>query len=103
MAETLLLGLALPQLEFLAIPVAGLVSAGLLFVIGRMLFGRRRRQSAHLPEQESAIEDDDPFEQGSPTERRSSARRGGKLVEIVFSDAEGKTAPTSGWIVDRSV
>src|SRR5262249_10851603 len=45
----------------------------------------------------------DPFERGSATEKRSSVRRGGKLVEILISDAEGQAQPIGGWVVDRSV
>ncbi len=85
------------------IPVAGLTATALLFLTGRMLLSRFVGRKAPPPQVEEQQPEHDPFAQGSTTERRSSVRRGGKLVEILISNAEGRTEPINGWVEDRSV
>jgi hypothetical protein len=80
------------------IPIIGMVAAGLTFVVGRAIVNRRRAsRMAILP-----ADYIDPYAPDS-TERRNSLRRGGNPLEVNVSDAEAKSEPTRGWVVDRSM
>jgi hypothetical protein len=80
--------------------VAGVLSAGLTFAVGRVLYRKPRRQPP--PSRENTTSRD-PFIHGSASERRTSLRRTGKPVKVYVSDAEGKAKPVEGWVVDRSM
>jgi hypothetical protein len=45
----------------------------------------------------------DPFFYGSPSEKRSSARRTGKLIKVLVSDAKAIKPSVQGWVIDRSM
>jgi hypothetical protein len=44
----------------------------------------------------------DPFVYGSAAERRAALRRNGNPTAVLLTDAEAKTEPTPGWVLDRS-
>jgi hypothetical protein len=93
-------------------PEAWAVAAGLipiaLFVVAYFFLMRRRKTDVRAPYTPPPIREapapaDDPFVFGSSQERRSSLRRGGNPVPIFLSDAEARSDPTPGWVVDRSM
>ena len=45
----------------------------------------------------------DPFAQGSAGEQRSSFRRSGNPVEVIYSTEEFRKSPRRGYVLDRSV
>lgn len=95
-------GMSLPSFNSWAVPAAGLLAAAMLFLVGRTLLGLHRSRQVPVEEPEPVVQHD-PFVQGSTTERRTSVRRGGKLVEVFITDAHLREEPISGWVVDRSV
>jgi hypothetical protein len=94
-----LLDLGIPDFKGWTIPVAGLLAAGLAFFTGTLVFGRRKSSAQPAVEGPKV----DPLLQGATTERRNSYRREGTNVEVLISDAEVKTFPVQGWVVDRSL
>jgi hypothetical protein len=87
--------------EALVGPAVGGVLGGLTIVLGLRFWGGRRADAA-APNPPPSV-DRDPFVVGSATERRLAVRRSGNSVEVFISDADAKTEPTRGWVVDRSV
>jgi hypothetical protein len=94
-----LLDLGIPAFKGWTIPVAGVFGAGLVFVLGRLFAGRRKAPARPAGAAAAA----DPSLQGPSGERRTSSRRDGSTVEVFISDAEIKTTPAQGWVVDRSL
>ena len=90
--------LEIPQFTGWTIPVAGALAAGLAYAAGSLFFGRRKSLPPPAGETAPAVR----LPQG-PTDRRSSYRRQGTDVEVHITDAEVKTHPVHGWVVDRSV
>jgi hypothetical protein len=92
---------ALPNIHWQTwfIPVAGLVSAGLALVMGKVLL-RRQGPSSGANESKACV---DPFVHGSAKERRTSLRRTGKYIKVLVSDASADTPPEQAYIVDRSL
>jgi hypothetical protein len=90
----------LARWEFWTIPVIGLASAGFAIAVGTALFRARRRLP---PVSKTDMEPSDPFLHGSATERRAAARRSGRQVRVLVSDAEAKAIPYEAWILDRSI
>ncbi len=90
------------------IPVVGLVSAATALVVGKLVLGKPRKRTdlAAPPPSPKAMSqpgpDRDPFVYGSAAERRVALRRNGNPIAILVSDAEVKTEPYRGWVLDRS-
>lgn len=82
------------------IPVAGVVVAGLAFVVGRRLLTAR---PVAAPPAEKTAPAHDPFEGGSAFEKRVAARRKGASLEVWFTDDQGSQPPESAWVADRSL
>ena len=93
-------------------PVAGLAAALVVFLICMLVIGWRRRTGRALPPVPSpsagkasagkGATADDIFTHGSKTERRNAVRRGGNPIAILISDAEARSKPTNGYVIDRS-
>jgi len=84
-----------------AIPAAGLIASGFLFLLGWLLFGERGAAKQATDEEEQSSSD--PFIEGSSSERRTAPRRRGNSVPILVSDADGVASPRHGIVVDRSI
>ncbi len=84
--------------QTLVAPVAGLLCVGLTFALGRVFF--RRRSAPPSPERHSAP---DPFEYGSPADRRSSPRRAGREIKVLISNEEAVAEPEQGYVINRSM
>ena len=82
-------------------PLIGLSAAGLMLRLAWTYLGRHNPASPPAPEPSELSQD--PFDQGSAAERRASIRRGGKLVNVLISDAEGAADPFHGLVLDRSL
>jgi hypothetical protein len=94
-----LLDLGIPEFNGWTIPVAGVLAAGLAFVTGSLFFGRRNGSAKPALAPPTAA----PSPPSAPTDRRTSHRREGTDVEVLISDAEVKTTPVQGWVIDRSL
>jgi hypothetical protein len=104
-----LLDLGTPQFQGWTIPIAGIVVAGLAFATGTLVLGRRKSPPRLAPSPPAGLAASqeapnvDPFLQGGANERRNSYRREGTSVEVLICDAEVKTTPVPGLVVDRSL
>jgi len=78
--------------------LVGVAFTSLTALVG--LFFLRRRHSAAPPKN---LTPQDPFLEGSPSERRYSARRPGKQIRVYISNENAESPPEEGWIVDRSL
>jgi hypothetical protein len=111
-------GLELAPWEIWVIPLAGLASAGLVWLTGRVLANRRRVWPVGVPhpvdsvvvqsatpaaEAAALAQQRDPFLYGSPSEQRSSLRRRGKSVKVLLSMKATPDQLFEGWVIDRSV
>ena len=85
--------------EAWAVPVIGVLTAGLTLLAGRAAIRRRRARGDGA----ASHDDHDPFEDGSASERRATVRRKGNHVEILVTDADSPDEPIRGWVVDRSL
>src|SRR5262249_9073435 len=94
-----LLDLGIPEFKGWTIPLAGALAAGLAAVTGSLFLGRRKILAPSVGR--DAV--DEPFQQKATGERRTSHRREGTDVEVLISDAEVKTTPAPGRVVDRSL
>ncbi len=86
-------------------PAAGVLAGLAALLVGLYLSARRQRgQSSGGAKVEKHADNDakDPFTQGAKRERRSALRRGGNAVPILISDAAVRSAPSHGWVIDRS-
>lgn len=88
-------------------PAAGLAAALLVFLIGLLVVGWRRRAARVLPPVSPSSgtkgqTTEDIFTHGSKTERRGALRRGGNPIAVHISDAEARAKPTNGYVLDRS-
>jgi hypothetical protein len=91
-------------------PVAvGVLFAVVVVIVGVILVGRRRkvvhtRSSADRRRAGAAPEDEDhdPFDYGSPEDKRAAPRRQGKPVAVLIA-VEGTAEPRRGTVLDRSV
>lgn len=89
--------------ENLPLLIVGALVGCLISLLGFLLYSmacapRRQRQSKKpLP----SIRD--PFAQGGTSERRTSLRRKGTLVEVQLRDAAARTDLGTGWVTDRSM
>lgn len=95
-------------------PAVGLGAALVVFLIGMVVVGMRRRAVRALkplPPPPSVGKEktaapgpsaDDIFSHGSKNERRNALRRAGNPIAVFISDAEGRSKPTNGFILDRS-
>lgn len=99
------------QLERWIGPAAGLAAALVVFLIGMLVVGWRRRAARALPpvsplptskSKTGVPSTDDIFTQGSKSERRNAMRRGGNPIAVLISDAEAHANPTTGYVLDRS-
>jgi hypothetical protein len=83
----------------------GSLAVGLLTLLGYFLY----QYQANAPERPKRAgkaapgEPDDPFIQGSKTERRTSLRRRGTEVEVKLRDGEAQEELGTAWVVDRSM
>jgi hypothetical protein len=104
MSPLCLLALDLTQWETWAVPLVGLTSASLMLAMGK-LFLRSQRPAWHpiLPRPSDPSQEPDPFDRGSPTEKRTSLRRRGNAVQVWISDEQTKAEPIEGWVIDRSL
>ncbi len=93
------------QWEAWIAPAVGVACALLAILLGRWLLRERPRQSVRRPPlpRPANVPQLDPFIHGSAGERRASLRRGGNPVAVLISDAETKTPPFHGWVLDRSM
>jgi len=88
---------------------AGLLTAGLIYLIVRY-FLRRREDDADYVERHSILPSDvprsgtdsDPFSHGSSYERRSFPRRRGAPVAVWLAPERNVDEPIVGYVVDRS-
>jgi len=83
-------------------PVAGVMAALLVFLIGWWISVRRARGPRPVSSKGDTAATPDPFTHGATRERRSALRRAGNVVPILVSDAEARSTPTNGWVIDRS-
>jgi hypothetical protein len=83
------------------VPAIGAAAACVVFFLGWLFSGAKRRASRRSAPRLSQP-DTDPFAQGDPRDRRAALRRGGNPVAILISDAEARTKPSPGWVIDRS-
>jgi hypothetical protein len=88
-----------PSWQTWAIPAAGMLAALLSLVVGRLIFSRSRSRGEAAADKPTH----DPFDQGSVTERRGSARRKGNVVEVLVTGSDTEEEPARGWVVDRSM
>ena len=95
------LGLGVLPWESWTAPTIGLTSAALMLILALSFL--RQRQAA--PAQPSAKKGGHgaTFEHPSFKERRGAARRGGKVTEVLISDAAGTAEPFPGLVYDRSL
>jgi hypothetical protein len=92
-------GLDLSQWQNWVIPISGAVFTILALAVGRSYLWPRRRPTT-ISEAAPGV---DPFVHGSPSDRRTAARRAGKLVRVLVSDENAQAEPIEGWVTDRSV
>ncbi len=96
-----------PPWQTWVIPAAGLFASLMSLVVGRFVLSNIRSRSkaaatGHAgPAAEGATYD--PFDHGSVTERRTTARRKGNPIEVLITEGDGETEPYRGWVVDRSM
>ena len=95
-------------------PAAGLAATLMVFLIGWLVVSWRRRKDRTLspmppappmPTSKSKTgvpSADDIFAQGSKSERRNSLRRTGNPIAVHISDADARSKPTTGYVLDRS-
>lgn|SRR5262245_9027263 len=79
----------------------GLLVASMVFLFTHFLLRSRKRQLGPPPPRNTPNETD-PFMDGRALERRLGSRRSGSAVAVLVSDAEAKSTPTTGWVMDRS-
>ena len=88
------------------VPAAGVLTSGLMLLAGRTVLRWRRAPEPRPlvpPEPSSSSAGPDPFDYGSPTNRRRALRRNGKSVEVLINQPGETPAPAAaGWVVDRS-
>lgn len=89
----------MPYAHIVLPALVGLFTCGLFMVALRSTL---RSRSAGPPPAEAAPEYD-PFVDGSRSEKRTAARRGGSRVAIHYQLDEKKGPPQEGWVRDRSV
>jgi hypothetical protein len=93
---------ALPhQAMVVLVGLMGLGVAALAIVGGRRLFSRAGPPAEVVPV--TALPEPDPYLHGSPTEQRRAARRKGGVIHVLLSDQHAKAAPSSGYVVNRSL
>jgi hypothetical protein len=111
MLAQLLLNLNLSHWETWAAPIAGAASLGLMLMLVRSFWRDKEEKQkatsgaadAEAAQMDALDMETDPFDYGSSDERRSSARRAGKTVKVLVSDATGQAEPFTGWVYDRSL
>jgi len=90
--------------EAVALVAIGGVTVGAVVVL--MLLGRRPPQTEQfklsLPRLEEPPAEPDPFFASANLSRRTTPRRGGRLVDVLISDATNEAEPFQGWVIDRS-
>jgi hypothetical protein len=84
-----------------AIPITGLLASLLILFAGRLVFSRRRRDAKEASP--SKDPDHDPFDMGSLTERRTTARRKGSPIELTVRNDNPDVEPGRAWVIDRSM
>jgi hypothetical protein len=84
------------------IPLAGLLSAAAILLVGRFWF-RKPGVVEQIPESKPEVAVPDPFLNGSMYEKRYAFRRTGRPIKVLISDADAQTPPWVGWVLDRSV
>jgi len=82
--------------------VGGLVGC-LVSLLGFLLYTKSRSARPSATPKKKLPSVHDPFVQGGTTERRTSLRRKGTLVEIQLRDAEARTDLGTAWVTDRSM
>lgn len=108
----------LPPWQSWAIPMAGMIATGVVWLVGRDWVAKRRAYLESMPvapgagrapsaetaaaEAESTPERD-PFLYGSAMEQRTAVRRRGQPVKIFLSPTESEEDACEGWVLDRSV
>ncbi len=99
------------QLERLIGPAVGFGAVLALFLIGMLVVSLRRRTAGAVPSapptgrekpKPAAPSSDDIFTHGSKNERRNALRRAGNPIAVLISDAEARSKPTGGYVLDRS-
>lgn len=80
--------------------LVGAVATALVFLVLWLVFGQRRGGNRSGVRAKEAAHD--PFVATTPGERRVALRRGGNPVAILISDAEARSRPSPGWVIDRS-
>jgi hypothetical protein len=100
MALNFLRGLEASRWEVWAVAVLGLGCMALAFIGGRRIF---LRTTPPPPSPAGEPPPLDPFLYGSASEQRQSARRKGRLIEVLISDEHAKALPWKGYVIDRSL
>jgi len=96
-----LLPMNVPLSEYWLPLAMGMCVGALCILMGRhLLVGRPKAPLLLKPKPKSFF---DLFAQGSPSNLRKAARRGGNLVEVLYARPEGRSNPLKGWVMDRSV
>jgi len=80
----------------------GLCSAGLALLVGKVVFRGQAKPLLPIPATKDTKSEADPFDSGSPDEKRQAFRRGNRLTKV-FISAAAVVEPFKGWVVDRSV
>src|SRR5438128_10473362 len=92
-------GLDIGRWETWVVPVVGLLSAGLVFALTKLL-----SRQPNLAEVASTVpQGPDPFEGGSLTERRTAPRRTGRPLRVLINDDTMQSKAFEGWVMDRSM
>src|SRR5262245_53437267 len=81
------------------VPLMGLLAAGATYLVGRLLVNWQQTRVTTRPPPDPPS----PSPSCAETDRRHWLRRGGTLIGVSISDAEGKGPPQDGWVVDRSL
>jgi hypothetical protein len=81
-------------------PLVGLAFTGVTLLVGRAVLHARRQSALAAQDSQKLL---DPFDFGSASERRASARRTGKLLKVLISSVNGNPEALEGCILDRSM
>jgi hypothetical protein len=89
--------------ENLPLLIVGALVGCLVSLLGFLLYTKSRTPRTSSQPKKPLPSIRDPFVQGGTSERRTSLRRKGTLVEVQLRDAEARADLGTGWVTDRSM
>lgn len=89
--------------ENLPLLIVGALVGCLVSLLGFLLYSKTRPPRRQRQAKQPLRSVRDPFVQGGTSERRTSLRRKGTLVEVQLRDAAARTDLGNGWVTDRSM